>query len=166
MFLLKIKIKTRKAEQRGAVPEGSVALAGSWLCAGHLLGAQGPRELRGLGRPPRRWPRSRAVSAGLGSQAGLGTGSQCRVRPCRQLLPTDGTGSAGTASPACARCRQGCGAGTPGLACWARPLGVPVVLFFRGSGAGMCREQSLLPTTGILFAGSAGKCCQPCLERE
>lgn len=129
MFLLKIKIKTRKAEQRGAVPEGLVALAGSWLCAGHLLGAQGPRELRGLGRPPRRWPRSRAVSAGLGSQAGLGMGSQCRVRPCRQLLPTDGTGSAGTASPACARCRQGCGAGTPGLA-WPVGLGLWVCQWF------------------------------------
>lgn len=112
-----------------------MALAGSWLRAGHLLGAQGPQELRGLGRPPRRWPRSRAVSAGLGSQAGLGTGGQCRVRPCRRLLPADGTGSAGTASP------------SPGLACWARPLAVPEVLFFRGSGAGMCRERSLLPAT-------------------
>lgn len=64
MFLLQIKIKRRKAEQRGAVPEGSVALA---LCRSP---PGSPQELWGLRQPPRCWPCSRAVSAVLGT--GLG----------------------------------------------------------------------------------------------
>lgn len=88
MFPLKIKLKTEKARKRGAVPEGSVELAGSWLGAGHLPGAplQGAKSpwspawvwaaSLGLatlpGGPPVGW--------GGGQSAGSGPPGSCRAQ--------------------------------------------------------------------------------------